>query len=223
MKKILCLILALTCVFGLVSCDGDAKDFIEIVNSSSPTKIITLTSYNTKEHNFTGRYETTIDGFNSTLVYEYERFATVDEAVADGTDEYIKTVSGTVYYKDGRYSEDNETWVSEVPDAVFQTIKLDLSSKNLGDYEISEDGKTLTATTTAEKAEKMFGTVISTDGDVTVTIQHDGHLLRKIIIAYTTENAEAVEVITSYSYAVAEEGPEETEQPSDETDESNEE
>jgi hypothetical protein len=209
MKRIISILLAIICVFSLASC-GEADDVISIVNSSRPTKITTQTTYNTENDKLVGSFVTTINGSDSELVYEYQRYATVEEGVAeDNPDEYIKTLSGTVYYKDGKYSTDNENWTTEAPDATTMQVKLNLTEKNLGKYTVSKDGKTLTATTTAEKASKILGVSISATADVKIVIKHDGTSLRSISVSYSTENAEYVEISTSYSYnKVVEEEPE---------------
>lgn len=198
MKKIVCLILALACVFALASCGGSANSFIELVNESEPTKITTVTSFNDGERTFSGKFETLIDGSDFELTYSYERYTVPGEN--DDPDAFVTTEAGTVYYKDGKYSTDGETWFAEMPDAATQQVKLALTKKNLGDYTVSKDGKTLTTSVTSEQAEAMFGINVEAAEDVEITIQHDGTFLRSLQIYYTTENAEAVTISTSYSY-----------------------
>ncbi len=197
MKKFICLLIALTCVLGLISCGDDKADgFIKLVNASAPTKITTLTSINDGEETLNGKYETVIDGQNSEMSYRYERYATVEEAA----DSYIKTVQGTVYYKNGLYSEDGENWVVATPDAVANQVALNLTSKQLGDYTISKDGKTLTTTVTSEQAEKLLGVdVNASDDKVAITVVHNGKYLSTVTVAYTTETA-SVTIDTSYTY-----------------------
>ena len=211
MKKIISILLAIICVFSLASC-GEVDNVISIVNSSKPTKITTQTTYNLESDTLVGSFVTTVNGSDSVLVYEYQRYATVEEGVTENNpDGYIKTLAGTVYYKDGKYSTDNENWTTEAPDAVTMQVKLNITEKNLGKYTVSKDGKTLTATTTAEKASKMLGVTISATADVEIVIKHDGTSLRSIVVSYSTENAEYVEISTSYSYNKIEEQEPETE------------
>lgn len=212
MKRIISVLLVVICVFSLFSC-GEADDVISIVNSSKPTKITTQTTYNSENDTLVGSFVTTVNGSDSELVYEYQRYATVEEGVsADDPDAYIKTLSGVVYYKDGKYSTDNENWTTEAPDATAMQVKLNLTEKNLGNYKVSKDGKTLTATTTADKASKMLGVTISANSDVEIVIKHDGTSLRSITVSYSTENAEYVEISTSYSYNKIVEDESETEE-----------
>lgn len=202
MKKIVCLVLALLCAFALVSCDDAADKYIGIVNSSKPTKIITQTSYNDGSVVLSGRFETVIDGSNTEMKYNYQRYATVEEGVlADDPEGYIKTVEGIVYFKDGKYSTDGENWFTEVPDASALQVSFKLSKKNLGEYEISSDGKTLVATVSSEQAEAILGVnVNATEDGVKIEIVHDGTFLRSISVSYATETAESVNISTSYAY-----------------------
>ena len=197
MKKFICLLIALTCVFGLVSCgDEKADGFIKLVNGSVPTKITTLTSINDGEEILNGKYETVIDGQNSEMSYRYERYATVEEAA----DSYIKIVEGTVYYKNGLYSEDGVNWVAATPDAIASQVALNLDSKLLGDYTISKDGKTLTTTVTSEQAVKLLGVDVEANDDkVSITIVHNGTYLSTVTVAYTTATASVI-IDTSYTY-----------------------
>ncbi len=197
MKKIICLLIALTCVLGLISCSADpAEAFVDLVNASKPTKITTLTSINDGEETLTGKYETVIDGQNSEMSYRYDRYATVEDAA----DSYIKTVEGTVYYKNGLYSEDGVNWGAETPDAVASQVALKLDVKLLGNYTISKDGKTLTTTVTSEQAEKLLGVdVHAADDKVFVTVVHNGKYLSTVTVAYTTATA-SVTIDTSYTY-----------------------
>ena len=81
MKKIICLLLALTCVFTLFSCkkDKDLEKFVELVEASKPTKITTLTYYTVSGTVYKGNYETVFDGENFEMNYSYERKKSVSE------------------------------------------------------------------------------------------------------------------------------------------------
>ena len=92
-------------------------------------------------------------------------------------------------------------WGAESPDAAAMQIKFALDGKNLGQYEISKDGKTLETVVTAEEAEAILGIALnSTEDGVSITITHDGKNLRGITVSYSTEYAEIVSIDTSYSY-----------------------
>lgn len=209
MKRLISVLLALTCVFALFSCtDGDVKDVAKLVNGSSPTKVITLTTHDDGEQKLNGKYETIVEGENSVYTYEYQRYQTVISGAASGNTDYVETKSGTVYYKDGLFSTDGIEWKTELPDVNAMEIKLNINPKYLKNPKFSDDKKILTATVSAQNTEKMFGVAINADENgVTVEIEHDGIYVRKITISYTQllddtgENTMAVTIQTSYSYA----------------------
>ncbi len=193
-------------MLGLASCSRGVGNFVELVNESEPTKISTVTSFNDGERTLSGQFETIIDGSDFELTYSYQRYATPAEGVEKmDPDNFVTTDEGTVYYKDGKYSKDGEEWFSAAPDAATKQIKFSISRKNLGDYTVSKDGKTITATVTSEQAEAMLGVNVEAVEDVEITIKHDGTYLRSIQVYYVTENAEAVTISTSYSYISASE------------------
>ncbi|MBE6644272.1 MAG: hypothetical protein E7612_02695 [Ruminococcaceae bacterium] len=202
MKKIISLLIALSCVFALFSCDESPIDsFAQIVSSSEPTKIITLTSYNDGKNSLTGRYETQLFGSDFVMDCEYETYQIPSPGLDEN--EFIKSVPVTVYYRDGLYSTDGgATWSAQVPSETAMQFELNLASGKLKDYKISTDGKTLTATVSAEDTEAVLGTKLSADEDgVSIRIVHDGKSLRQIYISYVTENEGQVSYETSYSYA----------------------
>ena len=209
MKKLVSLLLALTCVFALFSCaSGDVKDVAKLVNGSQPTKIITLTTHDDGEEKLSGKYETLIEGANSVYTYEYQRYQTVISGVQSGNTDFIETKKGTVYYKDGAYSTDGENWFTELPDVDAMSMKLNINPKHLKNPKFSDDKKVLTATVAAKNTEAMFGVALNADENgVTVVIEHDGIYVRKITISYTAlldETGDAtldVTIQTSYSYA----------------------
>lgn len=200
MKKILCLLLALTCVFSLFACKAEEDEmsvFVQTVAASSATKVTTLYSLTTEGGEvFNGNFTTEIDGENSVSTYKYERYATLEEAA----DSYIVEISGTVYYKDGKYSEDGENWFAEVPDTGAISIKFDLNPENLGTYELLNSGKTLMATLTAEQAKAVLGADINASGSVSMTVKTNGKYLTSVSVTYKTVNNATVVLDTSYTY-----------------------
>ncbi len=204
MKKIICLLLAITCVFALISCsDKDAENFVKLVNESVPTKITTHTHFTYgSEEPLVGRFVTTVDGSKTTLEYEYQRNAIPG---VDDSEDPVMTISGTVQYSDGKYSEDGgETWTAETPDAAAMQIKFNLDLKKLGKYEL--DGNTLTATLTSKNVFDVLGLTLEgvSDDGVTLTVNTNGTYLTAVTVSYTkviSENNSADVIIdTSYTY-----------------------
>ena len=205
MKRFTCLILAIACVFTLASCGGsELADFNEIVRGSAPTTIKTLTTV-VGEEVLNGVYVTEIDGDDFEFTYSYERYATVE----DNASSYIVTVDGVVYYKDGKFSEDGESWTASAPAVDTQKIDLLIDEKNFASYTLSADGTTLVATFTADASEAVLGRKISANGDITLTVKTNGIYLTFVYISYESEVG-LVTVDTSYTYApVSEEAPQE--------------
>ena len=203
MKKIISLLLAIICVFTLFSCGDESPidGFTKIVSSSEPTKIITLTSYNDGDNLLTGSYETQFYGADFMMVYNYQSYAV--PAPDANPDEFIANYEGKIYYHEGLYSVDEgATWTTGTPNESAMQVKFDLGAVELKDFTISKDKKTLTATVSAEEAEKILGVkVASTEDGVKIEVVHDGKNLRQIRVSYSTENATLVSLETSYSYS----------------------
>lgn len=215
MKKIICLILALVmslaCVFALAAC-GDEPDptpdggdntnktpaIYGIVTGSAPTKIVTHVDYvDAQEEDLSGTYTMTIEGNNSIFEYVYKRYSTIEEGVAEDCGR-IKTVEGTIYYKDGQYSFDGEEWGAEAPTA--SDLKFNIDPEVLTNATISEDGCTLTATLSKETALAVIGTDLSAEGDVSLVVETNGTYLTRVTIECVTASGGEMKITTSYSY-----------------------
>ena len=211
MKKILCLLLALVSVFAFVACGDEPpvipsgpaelsaeEKFIDIVDSSEPTKITTLYSYVTPEEDaLNARYVTEIKEGGYTFTYKKDRFATVEEAAPTP----IVTDEGVVYYKDGKYSTDGETWFSEAPDVDAMSMKFDISLDNIGEsYSFNEEYTELTITADNDGAKAIFGIDFAASGDITVKVSTNGKYLTMVSVSYTTASGATVTLDTSYTY-----------------------
>jgi len=197
MKKIICLILVLVCSFSLFACKNDADALIEVVNSSSPTKITTLTYFTAGSDTLQGSFVSTINEDGSTLEYSYQQYADP----TDLSEDRIITKSGTVYNKDGKYSTDGETWYVEAPDASLANVTFNLNLKNLGEYELSTDKRTLIAVLTCEEAKAVLGVNISANEEegIVLVVEINGTKIVKASVSYVTAQAEVV-IETSYEY-----------------------
>ena len=202
MKKIICLLLAIGCAFALFSCgEGGVEGFASLIKASEPTVIVTKMSENDGDQQFNSTFTTTFDGDDFVFEYSIQRYRTWQEGIDEGTTELIKTESGKIYYKGGKYSNDGVEWFSAAPDVVAKQVKLDLKAKYPDYYSIRSDGKYLSSLLTAEQAELVFGVAIGAIGDVELDIESDGKNLRSISIRYATEKLESVFIQTTYSYA----------------------
>ena len=203
MKKILCLILALTlclgCVIGLASCsEEEERDIYDLAAELNPTRTTTFIEYTTSAgEKLNGEYVLEVSGEDSIFTYTYDRYRTAEEAVAENNDNPIKTVEGAVYCKDGKYSSDGVVWGSS---PVATEIKFNLDKSKLTDVSISADGKTLTATLTKEQSIAILGTDLAAVDYVDLTVTSNGTYLTGVVVACTTESGAEVTVRTSYSY-----------------------
>ena len=210
MKKILCLLTALVCVFSIVACDllgipsgGEVGNPLEdVVAASKPTEVVTQVTYSyptqSQLSEFNGKlngfYVLKNDGENSILEYEYRTLAKPEELEPDG----IKVISGTFYCFDGKTSVDGDEW--DVVSADTVNVKLELVKGRFKTYEKSEDEKTLTATITGQNIESIIGHRLSADGDVSFVVKTNGIYLTGIEISYTALSGASVVINTSYTY-----------------------
>ncbi len=206
MKKIISLLLALTCVFALFSCEEEKKvseleEFVNVVSSSAPTKITTIYSYSDSVNGNTlaGNFETVIYGDDFHMNYTYQSYA-VPGPDADPKNPIINN-AGTVYYKDGQYSTDKETWFTVAPNELTLQIKLELTEESLKKYTLDEEKTTLTANVSSAQAKKILGVDLgATEDGVDIQISHDGTYIREIVVTYATENSDIVTYQTRYLY-----------------------
>ena len=202
MKRILCLILAATLCIGaaltLGSCGGSDKDIFDLAKELNPTKTVTFVEYKTASgDDLGGEFVLEKDGSDAIFTYLYKKYRTSDELIADNTNERIKEFSGTVYCKDGKYSEDGKTWGSSpVP---FE-LKFDLNKDNLTNVSITDDGKTLSAEIAADKVEAVLGTALSAEGAISLVAVSNGTYLTGITVSCTTSSGAQLVIRTSYSY-----------------------
>ncbi len=214
MKKVLALLLAFCCIFVAVSCGGDGdnngngganndskvKAISDVINNSQPTYMDTLTSYNVDGEEYKGRFETTIDkaASRSSFTFNYARPALVEEM----HDSPTKTVSGTVYYKDGQVSvNEGDSW--ETVGNKYLELNINLDASKLKEYTVSEDGNSITAKVLPANAERVLGTVIDAEGDISVEITTNGTYLWRVLVTYTAAGTGAeVSVDTSYDYSI---------------------
>lgn len=200
MKKLISLVLALTCVLALAACapiaDTGTKDIFALAaDKAAPTRIVTVVKYLSGGTAYEARYDTESEGQNAIMKYSYQRPARLDEMA----DSNIKTVTGTLYYKDGKVSSDGEVYETE--SLGWTGVGFALVKDALSEIRLSEDGRTLTAYVTPANAEKVFGSAIETDGtDILLTVKSNGVYLTSVNISYTAKSGAQVTIDTSRSY-----------------------
>lgn len=195
MKKILALILVLTCGFAMFSCDesGDTMNKVDkIFKAVAPTKIVTETT-----EVFDGKLTLTststlksgkVDGF-AAATYEYTKqtLRTVEEGAGDTELLPWVETSGLLEYHDdkglrtdgGKWDIDGENFA---PAAGEMGPKF--SAKNVKDIKEDKENNTITFTVPAGKAALVFGEDAAPAADVFVTITHDGSAVTSVILSY---------------------------------------
>ena len=210
MKKILCMLTALPCVFSIVACDlsgGTNGDEIgnpleQVVAASNPTEVVTQVIYSFPSSNplseyngkLNGYYKLEIDGSDSIFEYNFGTLATPEDMEPDGIVEY----NGVFYCKDGKSSFNGDEW--EVISADKVDAKLNLVKSRFKTYEKSADEKKLTATITGANIESIIGHTISADGDISFVLKTNGIYLTGITISYKSTTGADVTIDTSYTY-----------------------
>ena len=210
MKKTICLILTLAVtvvsLFAFTSCSGQKKmlkEFTEIVESSSATKIVTIVDVEDKSgEKLGGIYAIEIEGRNSISDYDFTTYRTIEEGAAEfdgaNTPDRFKELKGKAYYKDGKVSYDGDAWVTGDPVAV--DVRFTLKSELLSDVQFSEDKSTLTAKVSSENAKAVLGADVNSEGDIELTVVTAAGRLISISVSCTTKSGAKMSIRTSYSY-----------------------
>lgn len=184
MKKLLIVLLALTCAFTMFSCGNSASlgDFKEAIDNTNPTAIDVQITSDTALGTLAASFKTTFAEDGSFVIDgAYERF----NASTEGKAEDVKSVVPVKITcdKSGNYS-DGGAFSGSNPAATGKKLVI---NKKMG-ASISKDGNVLTATVKADKTEDIFGIAYASDVTLVIT-RNEGK-----IISYTMEYA------TDYGY-----------------------
>ena len=190
MKKILTLILVLTCAFALFACGEDAAptyteeaaEFITAFGATSISSLKVTVVADTAEGTLTSTYTTTYNADKTgTMTYSIETVPGLDSA----EDKVVLT--GTVTCDASGNFSDN----GEISDKLGATgVKFDYDSDKIDTFEV--DGNVLAITVAAADTEAVLGYAIGSDALVTVT-KADGKIT-SIALSYT-----GVSIICEYN------------------------
>ena len=204
MKKILCVLLAMLCLFSCTACKNGKKSknhFFGDLGDNTATHIKTVVDYTFKDstgksNTFTGNYSTKINGEDSITEFSYERYADIgDEDSVNG----VKTVTGKIFKKDGKITTSGGSiGKNEATDGF--NLKLNLSEDSLDEYTLSEDKTTMTATVSGENIAKALGVALKTTGGVSLKLTGDGTNILTMDVSYTTETGATVLIRTTFAY-----------------------
>lgn len=178
MKKILIIMLALTCVFAMFSCGdkGASLDgFKKAVDNTAPTVVNVNVAVETDIGALNSSFKTTYAADGSFVIdYSYEQFNT---STSDA-DDVKSTITGQVTCdKDGNYSDGGALTGTTT---AATGAKLNLDSKKMT-YTVSKDGNVLTATVKAANTKAVLGIEIASDVTLVVTKAADK------IVSYSME------------------------------------
>ncbi len=188
MKKIIALILALTCMLALASCDGAGADhkaleaYKTAVDETSPARATINIVYTDLALNVTlnGSYQVEYneDG-TATVNYEYDKLNGIDS----GSDEMVSTVSGTATVKaDGTAEGDVDAKVTAAT-----TVKINLDPAKMT-YSVARG--ILTASVKAADTEAVLGVNLGSDVSMTMTVSDSGKI-GSVSYNYLTANGTA--------------------------------
>ncbi len=203
MKRALCVILAVLCLFACASCKRNDNPFFgDLSGDTAATHIKTVVTYTYTEASknttvFNGEYSTKINGEDSITEFSYERFATVGDTV--NVEGNVKTISGTIYRKDGQVTTKGDVLSKDDVSEAFG-LKMNFDEKTLDSYEFSEDLTTMSATVSGENIAKTFGVALGVNGAVYVQMTGNGTVVESITITYTSTTGAYVQIVTTYAY-----------------------
>lgn len=182
MKKILALILALTCAFALFACGDDktgavytedAAEFITAFGATDPASIKVTVTADTTEGTLTSTYTTVYSaGKISEITYSIETIPGINST------EDLEVLTGTVTCDaSGNYS-DGGTIAGKLG---ATGIKFDYDSNKINNFQI--DGNVLAITVAAADTEAVIGYALGTDATITAT-KADGKII-SVTLTYT--------------------------------------
>ena len=203
MKKIIALMLIISCVFALGSCKRKKKDDAPSIDTEAvaaiqakidasmpETATVTVTlksALETLESEYNVTYNQ--DG-TATVVYTYEKLNEIGEA-----DDYKTCGEGTVTIAaDGKIVGAIEG--TEALTAVTFDINLDPSKL----ASVTVKGNMLSATVKAENTAAVLGVDVGVDVNVVVSVSSLG--VASVVISYNTATG-PVEIVATYTYYVA--------------------
>lgn len=178
-------------------------NFLSDVKANSPTRVVTLTEYITTSATYTGSYESLYDGTKIHFHYQYQTPALVeDEIELPDTDASLTiTKEGDIYYKNGRLSTDGETWAAGTPPTAQPlSFELDLSCFDEAAVTGKNNIYTLKAKVSGENVARVFGTSVTANGAVSITIEVRNGYLYNSTVSYTSVQGATVSVSSSYTY-----------------------
>ena len=223
MKKIIAIILAITCVFALFSCgddgvEADVASINEMYKNSAPTLTVVETTQDFGSGDpLEGRYVLQtgkVGGAVATVyTYSYEVLRSVEDGAGSEIKKVQEAITGSKEFLEGKgVRENGGQWNPDgynfAPLAGAMALNLDM--KNLTDPVYANN--TLNFKVAVDKAQEVFGTIINNDleedaiaADLEVEIKHAGSVITSVVIKYAITGEDdypdsQVIVKATYSY-----------------------
>ncbi len=168
MKKILIIMLALTCAFAMFSCGDKSASldgFKKAVDNTAPAVVNVSVEVETDLGALASNFKTTYAADGSFVIdYSYEQFNT---STSGNADDVKSTVTGQVTCdKDGKYSDGGALTGTTT---AATGAKLAFNSKKMENVTVSEDGNVLSATVKAANTKAVLGIELASDVTLVVT------------------------------------------------------
>ncbi len=220
MKKIIAIILAITCAFAMFSCQEKKADPIDTLNAmykaSAPTKVVTNTTEVLGSITLSGTSTLKtgkIDGkIATTYTYSYQELREIEDGISSIEKPWKEVAGSKEYLEDkgvringGKWDEDGFNFAPSTGSIIVKITK-----DNTTDFVADEATKTITFKVAAEKTAEVFGEDNAIAADVTVTVTHDGAVVTSTALSYTLESSEdeypdaVVTVKVDYTYDLEE-------------------
>ena len=191
MKKIIAILLALSCVFALASCGGNDVDAVgEMFKNSKPTKTVITTSQAFGNTVLSGNYVMQtglIDGKAATVyTATYQELLSVEEGGASNLVQGdIVTRTETREYLEGKgVRENGGSWNKSGENFALETgpVSLNLSSEYIKTF--TYESHLLRCAVAAANTAEVLGLAEDLSTDVSIEIVDDGASVTSVVISY---------------------------------------
>lgn len=191
MKKIIAILLALSCVFALASCGGNDVDAVgEMFKNSKPTKTVITTSQAFGNTVLSGNYvmQTGLVDGKAATVYTatYQELLSVEEGGASNLVQGdIVTRTETREYLEGKgVRENGGSWNKSGENFALETgpVSLNLSSEYIKTF--TYENHLLRCAVAAANTAEVLGLAEDLSTDVSIEIVDDGASVTSVVISY---------------------------------------
>ena len=205
MKKIIAIVIALSCLIALVSCGENEVDMIGArFKDSRPTRTLVATTQQFGETTLESEYTLTtgfIDGLAAS-VYEatYQELLSIEEGATEEIKNDIETTYELLEYLEGygvRKSDNQDKkgeWDSEKGNFASESgpMSLNISSEYISEF--TYENGLLRCVVAAKNTSEVLGIAEDLAVDVSIEITDDGASVTSVIISYTLPADTAAEV-----------------------------